>query len=72
MKKIQSFLIAKFQSSRLREFDYKINATLSDLRRNNEVIHLSNNQILRTLKQIINKPFSQDELNDLLKQKRKL
>ncbi len=72
MKKIQSFLIAKFQSGRLREFDYKINVTLNDLRRNNEIIRLSDNQILRTLRQVINKPFSQDELNNLLKQKRKL
>lgn len=72
MKKIQSFIIAKFQSSRLREFNYKIDVTLNDLRRNNEIIRLSDNQILRTLRQVTNKPFYQNELNDLIKQKRKL
>jgi len=72
LKKIQSFLIAKFQSSRLKEFNNNISVTLNDLRRNNEVIRLSDNQILRTLRQITNKPFSQEELDSFLKQKRKL
>ena len=33
---------------------------------------MSDNQILRTLRQVINKPFSQDELDNLLKRKKKL
>jgi hypothetical protein len=61
----------KFTSARLKDSNYKLNITLDQARKNNELIRLGDNQILRTLRKVINKPFLPDQLSNLIKEKKK-
>jgi len=70
--KLQSFLILKFSSNRLRDVGYKIEKlTLDEARQNNEVIRLGDSELLRKIRRIRNNNFEQKELDDLLRKKKK-
>lgn len=72
MLKLQSFFILKFNSSRLRDCNYKIdNITLDQARQNGEVIRLGDSELLRKIRRIRNSNFSQNELDSLLRAKKK-
>ena len=55
----------KFNSNRLKNVNYKLNITLNESRRNNEVITISENQLIRTLRKITEKEFDQNKLSEL-------
>jgi len=70
--KLQSFFILKFNSSRLRDCNYKIEKlTLDQARQNNEIIRLGDSELLRKIRRIRNNNFEQKELDDLLRKKKK-
>lgn len=72
MVKLQSFYILKFNSNRLRDCNYEIkNITLNEARKNNEVIRLSDSELLRKIRKIRNNNFDQQELDNLLQKKKK-
>lgn len=72
MRKLQSFEILKLSSSRLKDSNYSISGTLYDFRKSHEIVRLGDNQMLRSLRRLKNIEFSQEELDDLLFQKKKL
>ena len=61
----------KFNSSRLKNVNYKLNITLNEARRNNEIITLSENQLIRTLRRITEKEFDQNKLVELRNRNKK-
>jgi len=67
--KLQSFFILKLSSNRLKEKNYRINITLEEARRNNEVVRLGDSELLRAIRRIRNKEFQQEHLDLLLKEK---
>ena len=69
-KKLQSFTIFKFNSIRLKQYNYKINLTLDEGRRNQEVVRLGNSQLLSVIRKVTNKVFDEHQLEVLEKEKR--
>ena len=62
----------KFKSSRLRDSNYKIKKiTLDDARQNQEVIRLSNSELIRAIQRIRGIDFNQSYLDELLQKKKK-
>jgi len=62
----------KFKSSRLRDSNYKIKKiTLDDARQNQEVIRLSNSELIRAIQRIRGIDFNQSYLDELLRKKKK-
>lgn len=63
------FHIFKFESERLREFEYKIKLTFEEAQKYGEVISLFDNQILRSIRDIHNIKIDKNklkEMNDLI------
>lgn len=71
-KKLQSFFIYKFDSKRLRNCNYELNLSLEEARKNNEVVRLGDSEELRALRRIKGIEFNQNELNKLLKDRKKI
>lgn len=69
-KKQPSFFLMKFNSDRLKNANYKIKLDFSTGQKNGEIVRLSDNQVLRTLRKLKNKEFNQDELNELIRQRK--
>jgi len=62
----------KFNSSRLRECNYKIdNLTLDQARQNGEVVRTSDSELLRAIRRIRGIEFDQLELDELLRKKKR-
>ncbi len=72
MKKIQSFFVLKFSSSRLKNYKYNININFQEAQNNGELVRLGSSEIIRTLQRIKGQEFDQESLNFKLKEKRKL
>lgn len=72
MQKLQQFYVLKFNSSRLKKDKYNINISMKAARRNNELIALGDNQVLRSIRRIKGKNIDFDFINDLFKERRKL
>ena len=59
--------IRKFHSSRLKEFDYHIENTFDESKELNEIISLSDNQILKTMRDVQNRIIDKQKLEILIK-----
>lgn len=70
--KLQSFYIFKFDSRRLKESHYKINLDITQARKNNELISIAYNQVIKTIFRLKNRNFQQKELESLLETKKKI
>lgn len=71
-KKNQSFFILKFESERLKDFDYDIAVGLKDGRKNNEVVRLGDSAMLRELRKITHSKFSEQSIKELLNNRKKI
>lgn len=72
MQKMQQFYVLKFNSSRLQKDNYNININMKTARKNDELIALGDNQVLRSIRKIKNKDIDFDLINNLFKERRKL
>lgn len=73
MKKVQVFYIRKFDSSRLKEVNYKLkNLTYEQCFLNGEIINISDSQLVRTLYRLTNREFSEVKLQELKSKKKAL
>lgn len=72
MKKIQSFYVMKFNSSRLKNYKYNININFQEAQNNSELIRLSSSEVIRTLQRIKGQEFNQEDLNFKIKEKNKV
>lgn len=73
LKKLQQFYIYKIKTDRLIESKYKINnLDIQQARKNQEVVSISDSELVRTFFRISNRQFSQSEINDLLVTKKML
>lgn len=72
MQKLQQFYVLKFNSSRLHKDNYNINITMKAARRNDELIALGDNQVLRSIRKIKNKEIDFEFINNLFKERRRL
>lgn len=65
----RSLYARKYHSARLKEFDYNITATFDESKELNEIIHVSDNQFLRTLRDIRRRTIDTAKLEILIKTK---
>lgn len=72
MQKLQQFYVLKFNSGRLKKNNYNINITIKTAKKNNEIISLGDNQVLRSIRRIKGKVVDFDFINDLFKERRRL
>jgi hypothetical protein len=71
--KIQQFYVFKIFSDRLRDYNYSIDRlTLDDVRKNGELVSLSNSEVIRTIQRVKSKKFSQFDLDNLLELRKEL
>lgn len=59
--------IRKYHSGRLKEFDYNIHNTFDESKNLNEVIGLSDSQMLKTIREVQNRIIDKDKLEILIK-----
>lgn len=71
-KKLQSFWIYKLESKNLKKDNFNITLNLDDARLNGLVVSLGDSQVLRSLRKLKEQNFCQEELNQLLLEKKKL
>lgn len=64
--------VRKYHSSRLKEFDYNINNTFYDSKEFGEIIGLTDNQILRTIRDVKGIVLDKDELEELIEKSKKI
>lgn len=69
-RKLQQFLVFKFNSKHIRDNDYNINITVDEARKNNEIISIGESEVIRTLFRIIGREFDRNALFELEKTKR--
>ena len=62
--------VKKMKSSRLKEFNYNINNDFKELKEFKEIIGLSDNQILRTIRDITKQRVDKEEIESLIKLKK--
>lgn len=72
MQKLQQFYVLKFKSGRLKKDNYNVNITIKNARKNDELIALGDNQVLRSIRKIKNKDIDFEFINSLFKERRKL
>ena len=70
--KIQQFHILKFESTRLKNSNYDITIDLENARKNNEVISLSDSELLRQYRSLSGIVFSYTETREWISRKNKL
>lgn len=70
-KKLQSFIIYRFLSGRLKDKNYDITITLDEARRNMEIVRLGNSAFLETIMKVEGKEFNPKELAELETKKHK-
>ena len=69
-KKLQSFVIMKFESSRLKSENYNLSLTLDEARSNQEVVRVGDSQLLKIVREVTGKEFSREKLKDMIMNKR--
>lgn len=72
MQKLQQFYVLKFNSSRLKKCNYNIKIDIKTARKNDEIISLGDNQVLRSIRKIKGRNIDFDFINGLFKERRKL
>ena len=65
----RQFFTFKFKSSRLKEFDYNINLTFDEAKKNNEAIALFDSQMLRSIRDIHKRKIDYGHLENLHKKR---
>lgn len=58
--------IRKYHSARLKEFGWEVNDTFADSKKQNEIILLADNQILRTIRDVRQRTINRDKLERLI------
>ena len=66
MNKLQQFYVLKFNSGRLAKNGYNINITMKTAKKNNELIALGDNQVLRSIRKIKGRNIDFDFINIFL------
>lgn len=69
---MQSFLILKLTTNRIRDANYKLNITIDQARETGEIVSIGNSLLLKSIRKIKNINFDQNELNELLSEKRRI
>ena len=64
--------VRKYHSSRLKEFDYEINNTFDESKELNEIIGLTDSQILRTIRDITGQEIDKEKLEELILKQNKI
>lgn len=59
--------VRKYHSGRLKEFGWIVNDTFDDSRRQNEIIGLTDSQMMRTIRDVSNRSFNKEKLEILIK-----
>lgn len=72
MQKLQQFYVLKFNSSRLAKDNYNIDINMKSARKNDELIALGDNQVLRAIRKIKGRDIDFGFINNLFKERRKL
>jgi len=72
LSKIQSFYILHLSSSRVIRSNYNIDVTISQARKNGELVAVAENQAVRTLFDLQHRDYDPLEIAGLLVEKRKL
>ena len=70
--KIRQFFVAKFKSSRLKQFKYNVDCTFRDLFYNGEIVQLADNQVLRSIRNIKNIEVDFNEVDNLYKRRNEI
>ena len=70
MRKTQGFQILKISSERIREEKYNLNILYEEAIKNQEIVSLSDSQLIRTINNLKNSKYSQAYLNSLLEEKK--
>ena len=70
VKKLQSFVIFKLSSSRIKNENYKINLSLYDARKNQETVRVGDSQLLTVVRRITKNVFSKENLEKLQSEKK--
>ena len=60
------FYVRKYHSGRLKEFHYIIEDTFEESKAYNEIVYLSDNQILRTIREISHRTLNREHLEKLI------
>ena len=72
MRKLQQFYIIKLTSERLKDSNYDITQTLDEAKENGEVVSINNSEMIRTIFRYKNREFSQETVDSLLIEQKKL
>jgi hypothetical protein len=72
LKKIQQFSILKISSDRIRENNYNLDVSYNQAVLNQEVVHLSDSQLIRTINNLKKSKYSQSYLDELLSKRKQL
>ena len=72
MNKLQQFYVLKFNSGRLAKNGYNINITMKTAKKNNELIALGDNQVLRSIRKIKGRNIDFDFINNLFLERRRI
>jgi len=72
LKKLQQFYIFKISTSRLKNSKYNLTLTIDDARKSGEIVSIGDSQVFRSLRQLKNISFSQEKIDNLLLEKRKI
>lgn len=68
----RQFYVVKFLSSRLKKFNYNITMTFNEGKETKEIVALSDNQILRSIRDIRNQNVDKELIEELFKERDKL
>ena len=71
MLKLQSYLVLKFKSARLKRSKYKVNLTIDEARSNGEIVRLGDCQLLNSIRSIVNRKEYSPVLEKRLRHLRK-
>lgn len=72
MIKLQQFDILAFNFNRLKNSNFNINITPFQANKNDEIISLADNEVLRAIRRIVKHPYNKNVLNELLVNKKKI
>lgn len=72
MKKTQQFSILKLDSARIRGNNYNLDISYNQAVANQEIVHIADSQLVRTINKLKNSKYSESYLNDLTSRKKSL
>jgi hypothetical protein len=72
LKKLQQYYIFKITTSKLKRKNYNFNLTISEARRSGEIVSIGDSQMLRSLREIKGTKIYDENIYQLLSEKRKI